>query len=569
MGMNNSKWVVKSEIGDEFSIEKVLNLILKNRGIENLDDFLNPDISKIPSFKKLHDSKSAAEKIIEALKNRKKVVIYGDYDVDGISGVCLLWSFLYFELLDFLKIDKKEIEILPYIPDRVDEGYGLSEKSLDKLLKENVDLIITVDCGVRDKELIEKYDFDVIVTDHHLPPENIEENLKHILVHQLYPNKEYPFPNVCGAFVAYLLILAIRDAVGMESSFERNTQYLDLVALPTVTDIMPLHGVNRIVVKHGLELMRKGERIGLNKLAQKAQIDLENISAYHLGYLLGPRINASGRIGCAMDGLKLLATKNPLQGQEIASRLDALNFERQKLTSEILNKAREMISVKELKKLIFVYGEDWNEGIIGLVAGKLQEEFYRPVLVVTKNEGEIKGSARSVNGLNITEVIERFSEFLIKFGGHSQAAGFSVKEGMVEEFEKEIVSFVEENLESELLEKVLEIDTKLSTKDMNLELAENLCKLEPYGYGNKKPVFLLEKVLVVGKKIMGKEQNHMKLEVKGDGNDVDEAIMFNCLEAIQNIQMDDEIDLVGCIGINEWNGNRTLQFEVKEWRPCN
>ncbi len=569
--MNNDlekNWLVKNKIKGKFSFEKLLKILLENRGISDVEDFLHPEINKIPSFKKLHDSLGAAKKIVDALKQNKKIVVYGDYDVDGISGTCLLWSFLYFELSEFLKIEKKDLKILSYIPDRVDEGYGLSTQSLDKLLEDDVELIITVDCGVRDKELIQKYDIDFIITDHHLPPDDILENLDYLLVHQLYPGKEYPFASLCGAFVVFLLILAIRDEVGMESSFEENKKYLDLVALATVTDIMPLNGVNRIVAKHGLEILSKGGNLGLQKLAQRAQIDVTSFSTYHLGYVLGPRLNASGRIDSAMHGLKLLATQDSAQAEEIANRLDGLNFERQRLTKEILDDAREKILSKPLESLIFVSGQGWNEGVIGLVASRLQEEFHHPVIIVTENNGEIKGSARSINGLNITETIEKFSEHLVKFGGHSQAAGFSVKEGMLEKFETEIVDFVNKNLEKELLKKVLEIDTVLDSQYLNIELAENISKLEPFGYGNKRPVFLLENVVVVSKKILGKDQNHMKLEIKGNSTDVDEAIMFNCVEDIEKIHEDDVLDIVGHVGINEWNNIVKVQFEIKDWRAC-
>ncbi len=565
----STKWVVKNKIKGDFSLKKLTELILKNRGIEDIENYLNPSLSQIPSFEKLFDSKSAAEKIVNAIKKNKKIVIYGDYDVDGICATCLLWSFLYFELSEFLNLKKEDLKILPYIPDRVDEGYGLSTESLDKLVEQGVDLVVTVDCGVRDKELIEKYEgIEFIVTDHHLPPDDILKNLNHILVHQLYPKKEYPFPSVCGAFVSFLLVLAIRDFVGMESSFEKNKQYLDLVALPTVTDIMPLHGVNRVVVKYGLEVIKQGKRIGFKKLFEKTKIELENISTYHLGFLLGPRLNASGRIGTAMDGLKLLSTRSDLKAQELSVKLDNLNFERQKLTSEILNQAREKISDEKRKKLIFVIGQNWNEGIIGLVASRLQEEFNHPIIIVTQNEGEIKGSARSVNGLNITQVIEKFAKYLIKFGGHSQAAGFSVKEGMLEKFQKEIVDYVEKNLDKELLNKVLEIDTILTFKHLNMELAQKLLELEPFGYGNKRPVFVLENVVVVTKKVLGKDENHMKLEIKGEGSGVEEGIMFNCVDAIEKIKEDDVIDIVGHVGVNEWNGLTKVQFEIKDWKAC-
>jgi single-stranded-DNA-specific exonuclease len=564
------EWVVKGKMEGAFSFEKLLHLVLQNREIEDVETFLHPDISRIPSFKKLHDSLGAAKKIVEAMKKKKRIVIYGDYDVDGISGTCLLWSFLYFELSEFLKLEKSDLNILPYIPDRVDEGYGLSTQSLEKLVEQRVDLIVTVDCGIRDKELIKTYpDIDFIVTDHHLPPEDILKDLDYTIVHQLFPGKAYPFASVCGAFVVFLLILAIKDAVGMESSFEKNTQYLDLVALPTVTDIMPLKDVNRIVVKHGLEVLREGERIGLRKLSEKAQVEVKDISTYHLGYILGPRLNASGRIDSGIHALRLLSTKSESQAKELSSKLDSLNFERQMLTKEILDIAREKVFEKKLQSLIFVKGVDWNEGVIGLVAGRLQEEFHRPVLVVTQNENEIKGSARSVNGFNITEAIGMFEKYLIKFGGHNQAAGFSVKEGCLEDFEKEITEYVDANVSEELFKKVLDIDCVLDTQYLNMELAEHLSRLEPFGYGNKKPMFLLEKVVVVSKKVLGKDANHMKLEIQGNASGVDEAIMFNCAECIEKIKVDDVLDLVGYVGINQWNGLTKVQFEIKDWKACN
>ena len=559
MGCN---WIVKNKIKGKFSFEKLIKLLLENRDIKEVEDFLHPEISKIPSFKKLHNSSKAAKKILDAVKSKKKIVIYGDYDVDGICGCCLLWSFLYFELSEFLGIEKKDLNILPYIPDRVEEGYGLSTQSLDKLVKDEVELVITADCGVRDKELIKKYDMDFIITDHHLPPDDILDDLDYILVHQLFPGKEYPYASVCGAFVVFLLILAIKDAVGMESSFEKNTKYLDLVCLATVTDIMPLNGVNRIVVKYGLEVLAEGSNLGLKKLAEKAKMELSTISTYHLGYILGPRLNASGRIDSAMHGLKLLATKDVSQAQELANKLDGLNFERQKLTKEILDQARQKVDLE--KSLLFVVGQDWNEGVIGLVAGRLQEEFNHPVVVVTEN----KGSARSINGLNITQAIGKFSKYLVKFGGHTQAAGFSIKEGKLDEFKEKLVNYVEKNVSKDLLRKTLEIDTVLDIEYLNMDLASEISKLEPFGYGNKKPLFLLENIVVVSKRVLGKDQNHMKLEIKGDAVDVDEAIFFNCSEDIEKINVDDVLDLVGYVGVNEWNGLTKVQFEVKDWKAC-
>lgn len=561
------KWEIKSRVEQDTSFEEILKLILKNREIENIKEFLHPELKNIPSFDKLHDSLTAAKKIVDAVKAKKRIVIYGDYDVDGIVGTSILWSFLYFELLEELKIDKDEIKIIPYIPDRVEEGYGLSNKSLDKLVEEGVDLIVTVDCGVRDKELIKQYEgVDFVVTDHHLPPDDILDDLSHTLVHQLYPGHEYPSTTVCGALLSYLLVLAIKDIVGLDSSIESNKENLALVALATVTDIMPLKGVNRVLVKYGLEAFKETENIGIRKLAEVSGLNLRDINTYHLGFALGPRLNASGRMDLGMHALKLLCTKDEKLAIHLAEKLNSLNLERQNLTQQVLEEAKENL---EKGKLIIVMGDDWHEGIIGLVASKLQEEYYRPVMVFTRNGDEIKGSARSINGLNITELIEKFSKYLEKFGGHAQAAGLTLKAENFSDFKKDILQYCDENLEDELFESKLEVDVALSTDFLNMDFAQELSKLEPFGYGNKKPLFMLEGVVVVNKRVLGKEQNHMKIEIKGNSTEVDEAILFNCKDDIDRINEEDVLDLVGCIGINSWNGLTKVQFEVKRWRYCN
>ncbi len=559
---SKSKWLVKGKNNGD-----VLETLLKNRGVKNTDAFLNPSIEEIPGFEKLFNSTQAAEKILKAVQENKKIVVYGDYDVDGITGVSILWSFLYFELLEILKKDKKDIEILPYIPNRFDEGYGLSENSLSKLEKEGVDLIITVDCGIRDKGLIKKYqDIEFIITDHHIPPEDILEDLNYTIVHQMYPKKEYPYQTVCGAFLSYLLILSIKSLLGLDSSLEKNKKYLDLVALATVTDMMPLTEINRVLVKYGLDVLRNTQNIGLKKLIEISSVELNEISAYHLGFVLGPRLNASGRLDLGMHSLKLLCTQNDSLASDLSEKLNNLNIERQDITKKILYEARKQV---DENRLIIVNGDDWNEGVIGLVASKIQEEFNRPVIVFTKSNDELKGSARSISGINITEVIEKFSKYLKKFGGHSQAAGLSLELDKFSEFKHEIQNYIQDNFNEDIFKKVLEIDLPLETKLLTVDFAYELNKLEPFGYGNRKPVFLIENVVVVSKRVMGKDKNHMKIEFKGNGPGVDEAIFFHCLEDTEKIQEDDVLDLVGSIGINEWNGSVKVQFEVKEWRYCN
>jgi len=344
---------------------------------------------------------------------------------------------------------------VPYIPSRIDQGYGLTESSIKDAKDLNCDLLITVDCGVRDKELINKHskDLDFIITDHHQPPEDISENLGYTLVHQMYPGKEYPNKEICGTAVAYLLVQALRNELEMEEDKEYG---LDLVALSTVTDMMPLLDVNRIFVKFGLEQISKGERLGLNALILRSGILPKDINSYHLGYVVGPRINAAGRIGSPMEAVKLLVSSDEKKCTEIANELNSINFERQKLTTEILDIAKEDVDLEN--KLLFVQGENWHEGIIGLVAGKLQEQFYRPVIVTTKNDGVIKGSARSIKGFNITKTLEKLDKYLERYGGHELAAGFTAKEKSMDEFVKKITEYANKKITEKDLQRDIKID---------------------------------------------------------------------------------------------------------------
>jgi single-stranded-DNA-specific exonuclease len=554
------EWIFPKKKEDD-----ILKHILQSRNIENESKFLEPNISDIPSYKKLFDTKKAAKEILKSVELKEKIVIHGDYDADGICASSIIWEFLYKDLSKFLNT---KIDVLPYIPNRIEQGYGLTEDSLNDVIDLGGKLLISVDCGVRDKELIKRYrdekGLKFVITDHHQPPELLLENLDYPLVHQMYPEKEYPQREICGSAVVFLLVQAIKDIVGMDSNITEDTKGLDLVALATITDLMPLVDVNRIFVKYGLQQMRKGRRKGLRELALRAGIDLKDISSYHIGYILGPRINAAGRIGSPMDAVRLLVGSNDTQCKEIANQLENLNFDRQKITQDLLEISKKNIDLEN--NLLFVLGKDWHEGVIGLVAGKLQEEFHKPVLVATNNEGVIKGSARSISGFDITKTLTKFSKYLHRFGGHELAAGFTVKEEKVEEFKEKIIEYANKKIKKEQLVPKLHIDLLLESDDVSYSLVDKLNTLEPFGYGNTKPVIALSHLIVVKKNIMGKESNHMKLLVKGNGIDLLTLIMFGCNEDTENLKENDEIDVVGYPDINIWNGRQSIQFSVKEWR---
>lgn len=557
------KWILPKKIEEK---ERIVENILKDRNIKDLDTFFSSDAKNIPPFNTLFDSRSASEKIAEHIEKGSKIVIHGDFDADGICASSLLWEFLYRDLAKHLG---KKIDVVPYIPSRIDQGYGLTKDSLDDVLSLGANLLISVDCGVRDFELIDEYmekGLDFVVTDHHQPPSDLPEKLKYPLVHQLYPHHEYAEGEICGTAVAFLLVQNIKKQFGIDADITENTKGLDLVALATVTDMMPLLGANRIFVKLGLKQMRQGERLGLRVLSLRAKLDLQNISSYHLGFVLGPRINAAGRIGSPLDAVKLLVSNDEKLCSQIANDLESLNFDRQRMTTSMLEEAESQIGDEVEDKLIFVMGNDWHEGVIGLVAGKLLEKYHRPVLVATNNNGIVKGSARSISGFNITKALEKFSKYLERYGGHELAAGFTLKEENVTDFEKAILKYANKEISEEQLLGELRIDAHLESDDINISLIDSLGRLEPFGYSNSKPLIALTDLVVFRKQVMGQDGNHMKLLLKGSGIDLLTATFFNCDEDIEKINENSVVDIAGYPDINTWNGMENVQFNVKEWK---
>ena len=560
---SESNWILPKKT----NIEDLIPFLLKKRGIKDIDSFLTPTLQSVPSFEKLYDSKKAAEEILEAVKNNLKIVIHGDFDADGISSVSILWEFLFKQLSKHLG---KDIDVVPYIPSRVEQGYGLSESSLEDMLKLGAQMVITVDCGIRDKELIKRYmeekELRFLITDHHQPPEDILDDLTYTVVHPMYPSKEYPQTEICGAFVTFLLIQAIRKESGMEYEINSESNGLDLVALATVTDLMPLLQINRNIVYWGLIQIREGKRLGMNELIKVAGIERGEIDSYHLGYILGPRVNAAGRIGAPLDAVKMFVSEKEDVCKNIADILNETNYQRQYMTQSSIEEAQELIGDEVSEKLLFVVGNDWHEGIVGLVAGKLNEKYHRPTLVGTRSNGKVRCSARSIEGFNITLALSKCSEYLEKYGGHAQAAGFSLEESNLEKFTKCIKEVARKSITDEMLIKDLNVDLLLSSNDISHSLVEKIDLLKPFGNSNSKPLVALTDLVVFKKQVMGKLGNHMKLICKGDGVDLITLVLFNCDEDIQGINPDDVIDVVGSVGINSWNGNEEIQFLVKEWR---
>ncbi len=555
---NNRKWNIKHRVDD---INNILSLILKDRGINDIDRFLNPRIEDIPSYKKLYNVKKAVKEIVHSISNDEKIYIHGDFDVDGISASAILWQFIY---QDLAKHINKKIDILPYIPDRVDEGYGLSRSSLDNMISNGAQLIITVDCGVRDRELIEEYiennNLNIIITDHHQPPDDISD-VKYTIVHQMFPNKEFVEQKICGSAVIYFLIQALIEEYKMN---ENKLYGIDLVGLATVTDMMPLVGLNRIFVKYAIEEIKKGNRLGLKKLINISGVNEKEFDSYHMGFIVGPRINAAGRIGSAMEALRLLASNNNILTNELSSKLNNLNVLRQENTKEILDKALEQYENQKNNKIFIAIGDNWHEGIIGLVAGKIFEKINKPTIVITRSKkGELKGSARSISSFNITQALDKNKKYLDKYGGHAQAAGFTLSENNLDQFIPSLVKYANKKITDDMLIKELVIDIELDIKDINIDTYNILEKLKPFGYGNNRPLIAIHNVRVLDKYIM-KGNQHMKLKVGSNEYSIS-AVMFNCDEDINIINVGDNISISGYIDINKWNNNTYIQLQVKEY----
>ncbi len=529
--------------------QEIIKIILKNRGIKTkkeVDEFLNPKLESISLESVKIDKlqvKKALKRIQKAVENNENIVIYGDYDVDGICGAAILWETIY----SFYK------NVIPYIPHRVDEGYGLSVSGINNLETQNekLDLIITVDNGVVAYDAVDyanKNKIDVIITDHHVLGKKSPNSFA--TVHTT---------NLCGAGVAWVLSKEILKTFDKKL----NTDHLDLVALATVADMVPLIGDNRTLLKFGLETLRKTKRVGLLALFKQAVIEKENIGVYEIGHVIAPRLNAAGRVASAMDSLRLICTKDPVKAELLAQKLGQTNKERQALTTEMSMHAISLFEKGKNPNILLAASRDYNQGVIGLVASRLVENYYRPSIAVSIGEDVSKGSARSVVGFNIIEFIRRHSEFLIDAGGHPMAAGFTIKTEHIEAFKTAIEKSSLDLISAEHLTRNINIDCELPFEAISLGLMDEIEKLSPFGVGNPEPVFMSKNVRVKSSKLVGRDRNHLKLELSQDGKSFS-AMSFSNPDS--GIKEGDVVDTVCTVSINTWNGRRELTLKIKDLR---
>lgn len=548
--MKNS--IKKWEILDNSRVlttEYLVSVLLKNRGMKSKTEkekFLHPpNPSDIPLIR-LGIEKEKITKIINRIKKAKKnnefVVIYGDYDADGITATAILWETLH----DF------GLNALPFIPDRFEDGYGIKPASVAKLKSQfpNLKLIITIDNGIVAYEGINKakeLGIDVIVVDHH------QKGPKKLATDYLLHSTD-----VCGCALAWFFSKELCKSCHLP--FVTCHSRLELAAIGTIADQMPLIDVNRSIVKYGLELLNKTKRLGLLALYKEAGI--VNIGTYEVGFIIAPRLNSTGRLKNGLASLQLLCTKDRLRASRIAREIGRINSERQNIVAKVVEHALS-VSKGEPPNVIVLADEKYHEGVIGLAAAKLVEKFYRPAIVISEKKDISKASARSIAGFDIIEAIRGLDKYYLEGGGHPMAAGFSIETKNIKIFTEKINKIAEKLLTAEILQKKLKIDCEIDFNLMNFDLIKKLMLLEPAGIGNPQPVFLTKEVEVVGARIIGKDGRHLKLKLKQDEHILD-SVYFGGGEIYSNLEPGRKINVIYNLEENFWNGNSSLQLLIRD-----
>ena len=559
-----NNWIIEKEnpklrdkLAKSLQISPITAQILVNRGIENETEanlFLNCTLFDLPSPYLMKGMDRAVERIKKALENNERIAIYGDYDVDGVTSTALLYS--------FLKVLKANVTY--YNPDRLKEGYGINIDAVKKLAEQGVSLIISGDCGitaVKEIEQAKELGVEFIVTDHHQPPQELPQAVS--ILNPKLSECKYPGKEIVGVGVIFNLVIALRRALRDEGFFKNGEpnlgDYLDLVALGTVADCAPLLDVNRILVKEGIKRMQSPKRLGVQALKEASSIKGE-VTSYDLGFKLGPRINASGRMSTAENAVALFISENLGEARELAKELNEKNSNRQSTEAEIIKEAISLLESNPAligTNSIVLASRNWHPGIIGIVASRIVERYEKPTMLIAITEDGVgKGSGRSLEGINIYAALSECRELFLQFGGHEQAAGLSIREENVEKF-REMFDKALENSE-EQYEKKLKVDCAIELDSLTDSLISEFELLQPFGIGNPEPALLSRTVEVVSQRIF--KDKHLGFKVK-KGTKLFDAIWFNMKEPFT---LPDKVDMVFTPEFNKWNGKKEIRLRVKD-----
>jgi single-stranded-DNA-specific exonuclease len=540
----------------------LLATLLYHRNIataEQAADFLETSWEKRHNPFEMRDMDRAVDRIRLALDRNESIVVYGDFDTDGVTGVTLLMQML----------SALGGRVQPYIPRREGEGYGLNIGAIERLSAAGAQLLITVDCGISNVQEIERANelgLEVVVFDHHRVPPVLPR-----AVAVVNPKREdcgYPFKGLCGVGVAFKLFEAFYKSFPEYRSRLRARDVLDVVALGTIADMMPLTGENRVLVRYGLQALNETQRPGLLALMEVASLKQGQLDSMSVAFGLAPRINAAGRLEEAIHAYDLLLAPTIEEARRRALQINETNTERRALMMSTQETARAMVlaSGRQHNRIIVICGEGFHHGVVGLVAGRLAEEFHRPVLVMGREELTSRGSARSIPGFNIVETLAECGELFVKYGGHAAAAGFTISNENLEELERRLLKLAEGRLGDDMLTPVVMVDAEARLSDLNEELLDMIGRLAPFGQENQQPLFMSRRLQVLDAKTVGAEGQHLKLRVTQPGGRPMDAIAFRHGRWMAELARRPAIDLVYSFEANEWNGSRRLQLKVKDLR---
>ena len=559
--LNNHDSRIIDEYADQLNSPPVLAKILLNRGIENIETarrFLKPELSHLHDPFLLAGMQDAVERIAVAISNKEKILIHGDYDVDGTTATSML--LLFFRNLG------QSVDF--YIPDRLLEGYGLSEKGMVFAKENGFGLIITVDCGITavdEVKLANELGIDVIICDHHQPAEDLPSATA--ILNPKRPDCTYPFKELAGVGVAYKLLQALRSYLNLDDSTV--LEFLGLVSIGSSADIVPLVDENRVIVKHGLQSLSQTNNIGLSALIDSSGLTDCEIGTGQVVFVLAPRINAVGRMGDAGRAVRLLTSDNKQQAKNIATILESENRHRKSIDEETFSEAYEMVENNfnpEEENVFVLHKNGWHPGVIGIVASRLVEKFYRPtVMIATDENGRGRGSARSIAGFNIYEALKECEDLMVSFGGHKYAAGLTIEIENIPLLRDKLGQVASERLTADLLKPKLSIDSEIRFGEIDQQLIKLINRMAPFGPKNMRPLFLSKGLQVVGNpSVVGK--NHLKFRARQDGIVID-AIGFNLGDKIYRISSgEQDVEMVFTIDENEYQGRKTIQLRVKDLR---